>query len=123
MAGTIVVDRIESDASYASTINVAGQITFSNTVNFSGSTSGTTTLRAAAISGNTTLTLPNVTGTIPVVTSSIALVTGVPIYENTKVINTSYTITSGSCAMSVGPITLSAGVVLTLPAGSRYVVF
>ena len=34
MAGTIVVDRIESDASYASTINVAGQITFSNTVNF-----------------------------------------------------------------------------------------
>ena len=34
MAGTIIVDRIESDASYASTINVAGQITFSNTVNF-----------------------------------------------------------------------------------------
>jgi len=40
MAGTIVVDRIESDASYASTINVAGQITFSNTVNF-GVTGGT----------------------------------------------------------------------------------
>ena len=34
MAGTIVVDRIESDASYASNINVASQITFSNTVNF-----------------------------------------------------------------------------------------
>ena len=34
MAGTIVVDRIESDASYASTINVASQVTFSNTVNF-----------------------------------------------------------------------------------------
>jgi len=34
MAGTIIVDRIESDASYASNINVAGQITFSNTVNF-----------------------------------------------------------------------------------------
>ena len=33
MAGTIVVDRIESDASYASSINVASQITFSNTVN------------------------------------------------------------------------------------------
>jgi hypothetical protein len=40
MAGTIIVDRIESDASYASTINVAGQITFSNTVNF-GAYSGT----------------------------------------------------------------------------------
>jgi hypothetical protein len=34
MAGTIIVDRIESDASYASNINVASQITFSNTVNF-----------------------------------------------------------------------------------------
>jgi hypothetical protein len=34
MAGTIVVDRIESDASYASSINVANRITFSNTVNF-----------------------------------------------------------------------------------------
>jgi len=34
MAGTIIVDRIESDASYASTINVANKITFSNTVNF-----------------------------------------------------------------------------------------
>ena len=34
MAGTIVVDRIESDASYASNINVASQVTFSNTVNF-----------------------------------------------------------------------------------------
>jgi hypothetical protein len=34
MAGTIIVDRIESDASYASSINVAAQVTFSNTVNF-----------------------------------------------------------------------------------------
>ena len=36
MAGTIIVDRIESDASYASTINVANKITFSNTANFVG---------------------------------------------------------------------------------------
>jgi hypothetical protein len=34
LAGTIIVDRIESDASYTSTINVANRITFSNTVNF-----------------------------------------------------------------------------------------
>jgi hypothetical protein len=33
LAGTIIVDRIESDASYASNINVGSQITFSNTVN------------------------------------------------------------------------------------------
>jgi hypothetical protein len=46
----------------------------------------------------------------------------VPIYENTKVVAVSYTITSGSCAHSVGPITLAAGVVVSIPAGSRWVV-
>jgi hypothetical protein len=47
MAGTIIVDRIESDASYASSINVAAQVTFSNTVSFSS---------AATLSGNVTTT-------------------------------------------------------------------
>jgi hypothetical protein len=45
MAGTIIVDRIESDASYASSINVAAQVTFSNTVSFSST---------ATLSGNVT---------------------------------------------------------------------
>lgn len=46
----------------------------------------------------------------------------VPIYENTKTVTASYTITSGSCAMSTGPITLSAGVVITVPSGSKWVI-
>jgi hypothetical protein len=86
LAGTIVVDRIESDASYASTINVASQVTFSNTAAFTGSisantatftgsttantarfvgsTSGTTTVQATAVAGTTTLTLPASTDTL-----------------------------------------------------------
>lgn len=36
MAGTIVVDRIESDASYTSRINVASNVAFSAPVNFTG---------------------------------------------------------------------------------------
>jgi hypothetical protein len=86
LAGTIIVDRIESDASYASSINVAAQVTFSNTVSFSstasvsgnvsmsnvtansvtftGSTSGTTAVRATAVAGTNILTLPAVTGTL-----------------------------------------------------------
>jgi len=49
LAGTIVVDRIESDASYASNINVASQITFSNTSTFSGNLLvGTTTAQTGA---------------------------------------------------------------------------
>lgn len=36
MSGTIVVDRIESDASYASSINIASPLVVSNTINMSG---------------------------------------------------------------------------------------
>ena len=84
--------------------------------------SGTITVTSPNTSSNYTQTLSAVTGTIPVAQSNTALVTGVPIYENTKTVTTTYSITSGSCAMSVGPITLSAGVSVTLPSGSRWVV-
>jgi len=46
----------------------------------------------------------------------------VPIYENTQTVTSSVTITSGSSAMSSGPITLSSGVTVTIPSGSRWVV-
>jgi hypothetical protein len=84
--------------------------------------SGTITVTSPSTSSNYTQTLSAVTGTIPVAQSSTALVTGVPIYENTKTVTNTYSVTSGSCAMSVGPITLNAGVSVTLPAGSRWVV-
>jgi len=51
-----------------------------------------------------------------------AFVPGVPIYENTLSISTSYTISSGSSAMSVGPITINSGVAVTVPAGSKWAV-
>ena len=73
MAGTIVVDRIESDASYASNINVGSQITFSNTVTISGTTSGAVTITAPAVAGTPTLTLPTTTGTLSLGLSSKVL--------------------------------------------------
>jgi len=51
-----------------------------------------------------------------------ALAPAVPIYENTQTVTSSYTITSGSSAHSVGPITLSSGVTVTVPSGSRWVI-
>jgi cytoskeletal protein CcmA (bactofilin family) len=42
--------------------------------------------------------------------------------ENSDDVTTSYTITSGKNAMSVGPITVEAGVVVTIPSGSRWVI-
>lgn len=47
---------------------------------------------------------------------------GGALYENTQSINANYTITTGKNAMSVGPISIGSGVVLTVPSGSRYVI-
>ena len=43
-------------------------------------------------------------------------------YENSQIITTSYTVTSGKNAMSTGPITINSGAVVTIPFGSRWVV-
>lgn len=42
--------------------------------------------------------------------------------ENSTLINNSYTLTTGKSAMSVGPITFAAGVLITIPAGKRWVI-
>lgn len=41
---------------------------------------------------------------------------------NGQTVTTSYSIPSGKSAMSVGPLTINSGVVITIPTGSRYVV-
>lgn len=43
-------------------------------------------------------------------------------YENGKTVTTSYSITSGKCASSTGPITINSGVTVTIPSGSRWVI-
>lgn len=41
-------------------------------------------------------------------------------YENTQTITTNYTITTNKNAISAGPITINAGVVVTIPSGSTW---
>jgi len=43
-------------------------------------------------------------------------------YENDQTVSTNYTITSGKSAMSTGPISVSSGVSVTIPSGSRWVI-
>jgi hypothetical protein len=43
-------------------------------------------------------------------------------YENSQIVTTSYTITSGKSAMSTGDITIDSGVIITIPTGSRWVI-
>ena len=43
-------------------------------------------------------------------------------YENDQNVTTNYTITSGSNAMSAGPITIDSGITVTVPSGSTWTV-
>jgi hypothetical protein len=63
------------------------------------------------------LALPTTTtGTAPVVNATNGIIV------NNSQIAASYTIPSGSNAMSVGPVTAGVGATITVPAGSRYIV-
>lgn len=42
--------------------------------------------------------------------------------ENSQIVTTSYTITTGKSAMSTGDITINGGVTITVPTGSRWVI-
>jgi hypothetical protein len=43
-------------------------------------------------------------------------------YENSQTVTTNYTITTGASASSTGPISISSGVSVTIPDGSRWVI-
>jgi hypothetical protein len=44
------------------------------------------------------------------------------LFEHSKTISTSYSVTAGNNAMSTGPLTISSGVSVTVPSGSRWIV-
>lgn len=43
-------------------------------------------------------------------------------YENDQEVTVDYTITAGKSASSTGPITVSSGITVTIPDGSRWVI-
>jgi hypothetical protein len=48
--------------------------------------------------------------------------TGGVFYENSTTVTSDYTITTGSNAMSAGPITINTGVTVTVPTGSNWII-
>lgn len=83
--------------------------------------SGSVTIAAPNTNNAYTVTLPAATGTA-VISSGMATAPGLPIYENTQTVTSTYSITSGSSALSAGPVTLNSGVTVTIPSGSRWVI-
>jgi hypothetical protein len=54
--------------------------------------------------------------------SSTAFTPNTPMYENTLVVSANYTLTTANNALSVGPITISSGVAVTVPSGQRWLI-
>jgi hypothetical protein len=60
-------------------------------------------------------------GTDPNASTGGASIEGA-VYENETVISSNYTLATGTNGFSVGPITINAGVSVTVPSGQRWVV-
>lgn len=90
----------------------------------SGTTLSRTTVLASSNAGalvNFSAGVKTVICTYPAGRAAFVQASGA-IYENSTTISASYTLDTGKNAMSVGPITLSSGVTVTVPSGQRWVV-
>jgi hypothetical protein len=100
-------------------IAISGVVQDPNTYTVSGTT---LTFSTAPPSGTDNiscryLALPTTTtGTGAVINATNGIIV------NNQTISASYTIPSGSNAMSTGPVTVASGVVVTVPSGSRWAV-
>ena len=98
------------------------------------STSGPTLTRTTILSSSNSGSAVTFSGTVNVFVtypsersvnvdaSGSAVVNTGGIYVNSKTVSASYTIPSGSSAMSAGPITVASGQSVTISSGSRWVV-
>ena len=127
MAGTIIVDRIESDASYASSINVAAQVTFSNTVSFSstanvtGNMTVTGNVSVAALTATDVVTFPAGTAALPSITTAGDPDTGIYFPSTNNVAFTTASTErmriSPSGNVLIGTTTTQTGAVLAVTGG------
>ena len=96
-----------------------------------GAVSGTVTMTVPSTAGTNTVTVPAATGTLLIstgdqsttgsMTANNFINTGA-FFENALTVSSNYSIGAGRGAMSTGPITISSGVTVTIPSGSRWVV-
>ena len=118
-ANTYVLTSNGTTASWAAPASSSLTITSTSTnatyyLGFQSSTSGTTT--SDYVNSNITANPSLGTITSPQVSVSNGIIV------NNKTVSTSYSIPSGSSAHSVGPITVSSGVNVTVPSASKWVV-
>jgi len=79
-------------------------------INITGSAGSATTATTATNATNATYVAGGTSGS------------GGAIYENAQTISSNYTLTAGRNGVSAGPITISSGVVVTIPSGCNWVI-
>jgi hypothetical protein len=101
------------------------------TLRLSGATSGYVGLAPAAAAGSTTYTLPAADGTSGQFLKTDGAATlswatasggGGPVLESYQTISSNYSVTAGSNAFSVGPVTVATGVAVTVPTGQVWLI-
>jgi len=96
MAGTIVLDKIQLD-------------------------NGTSSFQLLSNTGSQIVAVATTGLTLPDGTTAVGQQQGV-FLENSQTLSSNYTVTTGKSAMAAGPVTIAAGVVVTIPANSRLVI-
>ena len=96
MAGTIILDKIQLD-------------------------NGTSSFQLLSNTGTQLLAVSTTAVTLPDGSTAATQKQGV-FTENSQTLSSNYTVTTGKSAMAAGPITIAAGVTVTIPANSRLVI-
>ena len=96
MAGTIILDKIQID-------------------------NGTSSFQLLSNTGTQLLAVSTTGVTLP--DGSLAATQKQGVFtENSQTLSSNYTVTTGKSAMAAGPVTIAAGVTVTIPANSRLVI-
>lgn len=105
-SGTLAVDR-----------GGTGSSSFTDGQLLIGNSTGNTLTKATLTSG-TGITITNGGGSVTIASTGA---TG-PVLENLRVIGTNYTLTSNYNALSAGPVSVDAGVTVTVPSGATWAI-